>query len=53
MNTKVTGWTIPEKIGIGIPNPRGVARMPIPPGLSIDEFNRQIKTSGVETCPTE
>lgn len=34
MNAKTIGWEMVEEIGISIPNPRSVGRMPIPPGLS-------------------
>lgn len=33
-------WAAYETIGVGIPNPRGVVRMPIPPGLSPEQLAR-------------
>ncbi len=38
MKSPVVGWNAYEVIGIGIPNPRAVVRMPIPPGLSDEQL---------------
>jgi hypothetical protein len=37
---KPKGFAAYETIGIGIPNPRAVVRMPIPPGLSPEQLAR-------------
>jgi hypothetical protein len=36
---RVVGWEAYEKIGIGIPNPRAVTRIPIPPGLTKEQLD--------------
>lgn len=36
----VVGFEMWEDIGIGIPNPRSVVRMPIPPGLTPEQLVR-------------
>lgn len=51
MGDKLIGWSCYETVGIGIPNPRPVVKVPIPPevadrwereaaerGLSLDEY---------------
>jgi len=38
--SKPTAWSMSETIAIGIPNPRVVHRMPIPPGLSPEALAR-------------
>ena len=37
---KVIGFTAVETIGIGIPNPRAVVRVPVPEGLTPEQLQR-------------
>jgi hypothetical protein len=39
MSTKVVGFHV-EEIGIGIPNPRAVVRMPVPENLTPEQLER-------------
>ena len=40
MTPKVQGFEVWETIGVSIPNPRSVVRMPIPPGLTPEQLAR-------------
>lgn len=39
----VKSWSAVEEIGIGIPNPRSVFRLPKPDDMSSEEFERIVK----------
>lgn len=36
---RVVGWEAYEEIGVSIPNPRAVTRIPIPPGLTKQQLD--------------